>query len=218
MKKSVIVFLCLTVIFSCSRAKKSQSTEKPLKSPVVASTNKEKNQKIVLKRNKTVETVQNIGPGSILKYILPLKTESNIYPQDFKIGKLEPEIGIPRTDKNIVLTIKTFLNSLQRGKVDRVTIDPEDFDSIKKISTYYFNKANRFNSFRIGSINSTGMDTVTVNCRLFGSPGTAEGQIYLKRKANKWLITNVQINIKQITKPRKKELFIPNSYSWIMEE
>jgi len=223
MRKFFIIFFCLIIVFSCSRTKKSENTEKPLKSPattkLVKQSESENNQnKIILKRNSPSKAVQKSTPEGILKNLLPLKTGGNIYPQDFKIGILEPEFGISKADKNILLNIKTFLKGLQKGIVDKKTVFHEDYDSIKRLSVYYFNKASQFKSYRIGNINSTGENTVTVNCRLFGSPGTAEGQLYLKRRGSKWLITDVQIDIKQITKVRKKETFVPNSYSWIMEE
>ena len=228
MSRLFAVFLCLMIFFSCTRVKKNETGKKTPAAPAAVSTAVKNGNgniqtegnpnKIVLKRNFSPKTVQNSSPEGILKTLLPLKNGGNIYPRDFKIGKLEPELELSKTDRSILFTTKKFITGLQKGTIDKKTINPDDYDSLKKLSLYYFNKSYKFKSYRLSTINRTGENTVTVNCRLFGSPGTAEGQLYLKRTENGWFITDVQIDIKQITKTREKEVFVPNSYSWIMEE
>lgn len=223
MRRAFFIIACLAVLLSCSKGKRTVQTQKNLPgrnstSAVQPKTNKTNPNKVVLKRTTGSKPGAKEAKGNITDILLPLNNGPSVFPKDFKIGGLQPEIDISKEDRDILTPVKEFLDDFRDRTINKEAVNPDDYQSIKKLYSYYLKESGQVKSYRIGSINRPDKQTATVNSRLFGLKGSTEGQLYLKRKDGKWLITDVQLNLNQLSVKQKKEKFVPNSYSWIMEE
>ncbi len=223
MRKAFFIIVCFTVLLSCSKGKKSVQARtnfpnRSTTSAVQPKTGKTNPNKVVLKRNTGLKPSAKKAEGSIADILLPMNNGPSVFPEDFKIGGLQPEIDISKEDRYILTPAKEFLDGLRNSTINKEAVNPDDYQSIKKLYSYYLKKPGQIKSYRIGTVNRPDKQTVTVNIRLFGLKGSAEGQLYLKIKDGKWFITDVQLNLNRLSVKQKKEKFVPNSYSWIMEE
>ncbi len=56
--------------------------------------------------------------------------------------------------------------------------------------------------------------------RLIGTPGTAEGDLYLAKDGGSWLVSDLQVNMAQLAAPRVERggRFFPSPYRWLLGE
>ena len=85
---------------------------------------------------------------------------------------------------------------------------------------YGLQQGNTPASFRLGSAKTRDDGEITATVRLFGTAGTAEGEIYMSKPAAQWLVSDLQLSMAQmaVTKEKPKEKFFPSAYRWLLEE
>lgn len=152
--------------------------------------------------------------------LLSLGWGQGVLPEDFKIGGLQD----PRTggaeDQQAMKTIDTFLSRLSAGRVDPSLLAPGAKERITDVVSFGIEHGNVPRSWRVGDLRKRENGELSAPVRLFGDPGTSEGEITLAQTARQWLVTDFQISLGALQeKPEKpKERFFPSSYRWMLEQ
>lgn len=141
-------------------------------------------------------------------------------PEDFKIGGLQD----PRTggadDQLAMKTADGFLARIASGKVDSSFIASGARDRITDMVSFGIEHGNVPRSWRIGELRKRESGELSASVRLFGDPGTSEGEITLVQAGRQWLVSDFQVSLSALQeKPEKpKDRFFPSSYRWMLEE
>ncbi len=146
--------------------------------------------------------------------------QPGILPEDFRIGPLgNGQSGSSDRDAAWQAASR-FLARLVAGTVDRASIAPDSRDSLSDTLTYGLQQGYAPTSFRLGAPKEESDGEIAANVRLFGATGTSEGEIYLARSANTWLVADVQVNLADLAVPpaAPKGPFLPSPYRWLLEE
>ena len=147
------------------------------------------------------------------------RDQAGILPEDFKIGPLAGgRAGSP--DKTGAYTAASgFLSRLVAGTVDRQAIAPESQENLTDTLAYGLQQGYAASSFRIGEPKEEANGELAANVRLFDSDSSSEGEIYLARAADHWLVADMQIDLADLAapSPAPKEKFFPSPYRWLLE-
>jgi hypothetical protein len=146
--------------------------------------------------------------------------QAGILPEDFKIGPLAGGRS-GSADKDAAYTAaSSFLSRLVAGTVDRQAIAPESQESLADTLAYGLQQGYAPSSFRIGEPKEETNGELAANVRLFDSDSSSEGEIYLSRAADHWLVADLQINLAGLGTPSTspKEKFFPSPYRWLLED
>jgi hypothetical protein len=146
--------------------------------------------------------------------------QPGILPEDFKIGPL----GTSRTgnaDRDAAWNeASQFLTRLVAGTVDRQSMTPDARETLGDTLAYGLEQGYAPTSFRLGSPKEETGGELAVNVRLFGADSSSEGEIYLARADDRWLVEDMQVNLADLAVPSEvsPERFLPSPYRWLLEE
>jgi hypothetical protein len=145
---------------------------------------------------------------------------SRILPEDFTIGPLgDPATG-SADERAAMSTAQVFLSRLTAGSVDASLLTPDSRDAV--VDSLHEGMARGYlpRSARLGVPTRRDTGEVTATVRLFGTPGTSEGVIYLARSGSEWLVADLQLSLAQIgvAHERPQEKFFPSAYRWLLED
>ncbi|MBN2533168.1 MAG: hypothetical protein JXB88_09770 [Spirochaetales bacterium] len=173
-----------------------------------------------LEQEKQPETKNSYTIGS-QRYLsfLPQIPGSCIYPQDFTIGSLYNEGDSSQEARFIEEIISDFLVSLKESKIETSLLYEGEESGLYRFLTFHLEMMNIPQKYRIGKIVIEETDTGYTFVRIFGKKGKTDGEIYVKKKENKWYISDIQLNFDELEVPAEKneEKFMPTTYQWIIQ-
>ena len=148
------------------------------------------------------------------------RSQAGILPEDFKIGPLAGGRSGSQDKDAAYAAASGFLSKLVAGTVDRQAMTPESQETLTDTLTYGLQQGYAPSSFRVGEPKEETNGELAANVRLFDSDSTIEGEIYLSRAADHWLVADVQINLADLATPstQPKEKFFPSPYRWLLED
>ncbi|HET6451829.1 MAG TPA: hypothetical protein VFI08_10985 [Spirochaetia bacterium] len=141
-------------------------------------------------------------------------------PEDFKIGPLGDVRGGAPDQGKAVETVDKFLGGLVAGTVDKSLLAEETRATVADAVRFGLDKGDTPTSFRVGRPRTRDDGEVTAAVRLFGHDSSAEGEIYVAKSGEQWLVSDLQINMAQLSvkTDKPKEKFFPLDYRWLLEE
>ena len=144
---------------------------------------------------------------------LPYNINSNLYPEDYKIGNLYNPNESTIENRSIAEIIINFLNTLKNKKIKQENLLSKAVIKLKALFQNILDGKINFLSYRIGTM-TTEEETSRVNIRLWSPLSTTEGEVYLIKTNNRWYIEDFQIdiNILSIQKKEENNKYIPNTY------
>ncbi len=137
-----------------------------------------------------------------------------LYPRDFEIGLLQSTVALTVSAKQAYATVSALLWDLSRGSVRGESLAPEVREDLSGTLAYHLQQGNTFATYRIGAAQPVGSDELRLNVRLFAALGATEGEVYVARSQDTWLVTDVQIGfpeLRRASEPRV-EPFMPSAY------
>jgi hypothetical protein len=152
--------------------------------------------------------------------LMALDRDARLLPEDFKIGPLDDGRDGSADEKTAVLAAASFLSRLAKGGVEKSLIAPDSQATLSDSLAYGLQRGPAPSSWRIGTAKTHDDGEITAPVRLFGPEGTAEGEIYLVKSSQKWLVSDLQISLAQMAEKREKpkEKFFPSAYRWLLED
>lgn len=165
-----------------------------------------------------IKSSYTIGSQKYLSF-LPQLPGKSIQPEDFSIGSLYNE-GDSSWDAVLIGGILSdFLNSLKQNKIKTSLLYEGEESELYRLLTYHLENKNIPRKYRIGEITIEDMDKGFAIVRIFGKKGRTDGEIYVRKKQNKWHISDMQINFYELEIPAEKsgEKFMPATYHWIIQ-
>jgi hypothetical protein len=106
------------------------------------------------------------------------------------------------------------------GSVDTKLLTPEARARIPDALAFGLKQGYTPRSYRIGAPRTREDGEITAAVRLFGADGTSEGEIYMSRAGDQWLVSDVQVSLAglSVKRPPAKEKFFPSAYRWLLED
>ncbi|HEY9593383.1 MAG TPA: hypothetical protein VHE79_02840 [Spirochaetia bacterium] len=147
-------------------------------------------------------------------------TAGRILPDDFKIGTLGDANGARKDQRGAMTAAGSFLGALIAGEVDGKLLTPDARGTVGDSLSWGLSHGEKPTSFRLGEPRTRDDGEITAPVRLFGSQGTTEGEIYMTRSGDQWLVSDVQVSLAGLLVKRQppKEKFFPSSYRWLLED
>lgn len=143
-------------------------------------------------QDKKTNNIQEISFFLIQKNI-----DQQIFPNDFRIGKLQDIINMEYASSKIYNVVSDFCNSLLENILKDSLIDDLKTDIIKNQISVFLDNNNTIESFRIGEIKFDNSISSSVSARFFSDYGSINGQVFLINKENNWYISGLQFNFNE---------------------
>lgn len=159
------------------------------------------------------------GPAARL---LPLRGPA-VIPEDFRVGPLEDRLSPAATEQKILKASESFLEALASGRFEAETVLPENREELRRSLGYYIAEGLVPTGYRLGAIffeeGPALPGSAWMNLRLYGSPGIAEGEMYLAASEGRWYIADIQADFQLLGQPYAQETkkFVPSVYGWRLQ-
>ena len=135
-------------------------------------------------------------------------------PDDFKIGPLEDYFSKNAETRKILSRVDLFCLALTMNELKEDLLVEQNRSLLVESLQYYLRREIVPGDYRIGlvHINEDGSSHVPV--RFLSNRGVSEGDIYLIKRENTWLIADIQVDLQRLEQEyvRSKEEFVPASY------
>jgi len=149
------------------------------------------------------------------EFLLVNRGEAYIVPEDTVIGKLQPSFTDEAETINVFETVDTFLSYLSAGKIAERTIAPEWRPIIYRSLSFHIERGATPDTYRIGKARISG-GRGSANIRLITDTGRTSGEVLLEPSDGRWLITEIQFDLQELTEPYEKpEAYEPGVYRWL---
>ena len=137
------------------------------------------------------------------------------YPEDYEIGRLQPASADP-PERMIYDRIVAFHRELSDKQVPVDHVLPDKRDAFLRSLGYHIQREHVPSNGRVGEISLIEDGEARASVRLFGSPGSVSGEVYLEQLAGRWYVSDYQVDLSGLTVPTKKreEPFEPSYYRW----
>jgi hypothetical protein len=151
---------------------------------------------------------------------MALGRSSVLLPEDFKIGPLGDAGTAKKDQQSAMLAARAFLSALMAGKVDTKLLTPEAQGRVPDSLAFGLKQGYTPRTYRIGVPRTREDGEITAAVRLFGADGASEGEIYMSRAGDQWLVSDVQVSLAGLSVKRQpsKEKFFPSAYRWLLED
>ncbi len=145
--------------------------------------------------------------------------QQRLMPEDFTIGPLQDGVSATRNYLRALATIRGFLDSLGKKKVDYELVVPAVKDEIKSVVSYPLSQGYVPERYRIGKIAFESDDELRADIRMYKGDGVTTGEIYLKKIEDKWLVSDLQAGFTLLAKKyeKPKQPFVPGSYRFLLK-
>ena len=152
--------------------------------------------------------------------LVALGRDARVLPEDFKIGPLGDALATDKAQDQAMEAAGLFLTSLVGGKVNTDLVAGDARDSMAGMLGFGLSQAAAPTSWRLGRPRTRPDGEVTAAVRLFSADGSSEGEIYVAQSGSRWLVTDLQISLAQLSvkTDKPKEKFFPLDYRWLLEE
>lgn len=159
-----------------------------------------------------------IGSQKYLSF-LPHLPGSSIQPEDFNIGGLYNEGTESEEIRLIAGIVSDFLDSMKKNKIKTSLLYDGEESGLYRLLVFHLENTNIPQKYRIGTITIEDIDAGNVIIRIFGEKGRTDGEIYVRKKKDKWYISDMQINFYELEAPVEKsgEKFMPTTYHWMIQ-
>lgn len=141
--------------------------------------------------------------GSVLQgndRLLTLSGASDVYPNDYAVGPLEPAQPAGRATADVRSTIVSFFSALAQGTIDTKLVSPAWRDEITRLLDYPVSQKELPESVRVGLVSIEG-EQAHAAVRLARGNGRATGEIYLENSNREWYISDIQVDLSQLMVP-----------------
>lgn len=173
------------------------------------------------RRDSSAAAQQPAGAASPLQQeeqsLLALPASSTL-PEDFRIGELADLLRSDNPSQAAASVARGFLDSLVRGEIDLALIDAERREELNRSLGFHLSSGDRPEAYRLGRLEIAADDPNQAwsNLRLFGAAGRTEGELYLRRRSQRWYVLDVQADLAALRQPydRAEERFYPSVYAW----
>lgn len=222
-----MIFLLL--FLSCSR--RQDSVQRSLPRPAVKEASKIAPQAENIAQEEDLPALPTLPPATQEHIMLPLARRERSLPEDFKIGRLQDQLAGYGDQAQLLATVRLFLSGLTAASVTAESLLPEAAPALDRYLKFYLERDIVPTDYRLGSLSylpeSSGEggtpQQARLGIRLFNQDPAAstlaasEGALYLERRAEQWLIADLQIDFQTLADPyvRGKQKFIPSSYRWL---
>lgn len=143
---------------------------------------------------------------------------STVYPSDYEIGTLQPQVSGGTEQGAIVRTIESFFKGLSGGKVDTKLLSPAWKDELIRRLNLPEKEGELPTSVRIGTLRVE-QDRAHAAIRMEKGSGSAAGEIYLERNEGKWYISDIQADFSQLDRPAVRSApFDPAEWKSMIKE
>jgi hypothetical protein len=145
---------------------------------------------------------------------------TTLLPEDFKVGPLGDSATAKKDQLGAMLAAGTFLTDLVAGRVDTKLLTTDAQSRVPETLAFGLKRGYTPVSFRIGAPRTREDGEITAAVRLFAADGATEGEIYMARAGDQWLVSDVQISLAglAVKRPPAKEKFFPSAYRWLLED
>jgi hypothetical protein len=215
------LLLCFLLAASCGEEKRTAGAKTPAASPTPT---REQNERAINLKPKT-ETPAKTPPlvpraVSDTTALFALNPQERLVAQDFKIGSLQDMLAGRYENINAVSIIREFLNSLEKKKVKQELIKEDMRTEITRSLQYPINQGLVPETYRIGKAVMDNNQELSVNVRLFKGQSSTEGEIYMAKIKDAWVITDFQVGLTLLAEkqPKDTEPFSPSSYKWLLKD
>jgi len=143
-------------------------------------------------------------------------------PEDFRIGPLSgaSAAGLSAEDAETLRRAAAFLADLTKSRIAEELLLPDRKEALSRFIADAIDRGFLPLSFRLGPVNRTEDSGLRVNVRLFGSVGTASGELFFLESERQWMISDIQIRFESLAQQQApgEEKFFPSSYRWLLDE
>jgi hypothetical protein len=152
--------------------------------------------------------------------LLAASPTGRILPEDFKIGVLGDPAGSRKDQQGAMTAAAAFLDALTAGKVDAGLLTADARATVADSLSYGLDHGEKPTSFRISAPRTRDDGGITAAVRLFAAGGSTEGEIYMERAGDQWLVADVQVSLAGLLVKREppREKFFPSAYRWLLED
>lgn len=158
--------------------------------------------------------------GLLALYSLEPKRTST--PEDFRIGPLAGagSAGLSAEDAETLRTAAALLSELSESRVAADLLFPDRKDALARVLTEAIGEGQVPLRFRLGPVTRTEDGGPRVNVRLFGSKGSADGELFFGKKDARWLVSDIQVRFESMAQERQpgEEKYFPSSYQWLLDD
>jgi hypothetical protein len=130
-------------------------------------------------------------------------------PEDFRIGPLETG----GSENAPYRRLETVCEGLLKGKVDASSLDPSRAAGLEARLADQLERGGPPSEYRIGRVQLLPDGSAWARVRFFSGSGSVDGEAYLARGTDGWLVTDMQIDLSMAKAgPLKREPFLPSPY------
>ncbi len=151
--------------------------------------------------------------------LLALGAQAGAMPEDFLIGPIGDPRGLGSDEGSAFQVASSLLEGLVQRKVQRDLLAAATREELASMLGYAIEQGEVPASWRLGPPHRIRGEMVCT-IRLIGTPGTAEGDLYLAKDGGSWLVSDLQVNMAQLAAPRVERggRFFPSPYRWLLGE
>ncbi|OHD73222.1 MAG: hypothetical protein A2177_02965 [Spirochaetes bacterium RBG_13_68_11] len=138
-------------------------------------------------------------------------------PEDFEIGPLGAARLLGDDERAAYNAAASLLDAFARGRVNRTGLTADSRDALAGTIGYALERNDLPVAWRLGPPRATGSEQVA-NLRLFGTDGSAEGELYARREGGDFRVSDLQIDPARmrVRRERSGRTFFPSPYRWLL--
>ncbi len=217
----ISLFLCALLLGSCSEQKQAAGAKTRTTSPVPTRTLNERAINLKPKTETPAKTPPPV-PRTISDTtgLYTQNPQQRLVAQDFKIGPLQDMLADQYDKISAVSTVREFLNALSKKTVKQELIQENMRTEIMRSLQYPLKQGLVPETYRIGKAIPESNQELSVNVRLYKGQNSTEGEIYLAKNQDTWIITDFQVGLTLLAEKQTKETepFSPSSYKWLLKD
>ena len=146
----------------------------------------------------------------------PYSLRNRHLPEDFEIGRLQDFHTTSQVERRIVEVVERFCEGLTQSTLAVEMIEEPKRSLLNNSLSHYLEQNILPDTYRIGAVSENDGVQAVVPVRLFSDTGVTEGHIYLSNTTERWLISDLQTNMQELSKqyvPRDGK-YTPSHYGW----
>lgn len=140
--------------------------------------------------------------------------------QDFKIGPLQDTLLAPLEFVKASAVVGRFFASLMKKEPDYGLVGEKSRRQLEAVVSYPLSQGYIPEKYRLGKMSFEAQDEIRANIRLFKGDAVTEGEIYLEKSGEDWLISDLQVGFTLLNRAYRKssEPFMPGGYDFLLDE
>jgi hypothetical protein len=149
--------------------------------------------------------------------LLSQGAQDGTLPEDFEIGPLGAARLLGDDERAAYKAAASLLDAFARGRVERTGLAADSRDALAGTIAYALERGDLPVAWRLGPPRATSSELVA-NLRLFGTDGSAEGELYARREGGDFRVSDLQIDPARmrVRRERSGRTFFPSPYRWLL--